>query len=190
MSSQITHAHSSNIHPLANILGTCALISIVAYFLQFTSTAACDGISPLSMCQRYYHSTGGRSEITQKKQVKNAALYIIWSTYAPPGLSTPFYLFHIVAQSPISSLCNPEPPRLYIHIYIYVYITNLKLLKMVLCNIKNVTLQITEASSNRHTSKIHSCFLHCKNFHLSITDAWERCSFQLYFYITRTNFRL
>ena len=29
---------------------------------------------------------------------------------------------------------------------------------------KNVTLQITEASSNRHTNNIHSCNLHHKNF--------------------------
>ena len=34
MSSQIMHAQLSNIHPLAHILGTCVLISVVAPFLH------------------------------------------------------------------------------------------------------------------------------------------------------------
>ena len=38
MSSQITHAQSSNIHSLAHTLGICVLISIVKPFLQFTPT--------------------------------------------------------------------------------------------------------------------------------------------------------
>ena len=44
-----------------------------------------------------------------------------------------------------------------------------------------VTLQITKASNNHHTSKIDSCNLHCKNilnyFPLAITDAWDRAMF-------------
>ena len=40
MSSQITHAQLTNKRPFANILGTCALISAVASFLQFTPTAS------------------------------------------------------------------------------------------------------------------------------------------------------
>ena len=42
--SQIMQAQLFNIHPLAHILGTGALISVVVSFLQFTPTASCNGI--------------------------------------------------------------------------------------------------------------------------------------------------
>ena len=48
MSSQITPTQSSNIHPLAHVPGTCALIfSCWANILQFTLLASCNGVPPL-----------------------------------------------------------------------------------------------------------------------------------------------
>ena len=39
-SSQITHSQPSNVHPLAHILDTCALVSVIAPFSQFAPTAS------------------------------------------------------------------------------------------------------------------------------------------------------
>ena len=47
MSSQITLAQLSDIHPLAHTLGTSSLISVFAPFSQFTLTASRNGIPPL-----------------------------------------------------------------------------------------------------------------------------------------------
>ena len=47
MLSQIAHAQSSDIHPLARRLGICSLISIIVLFLQFTPSASCNGIAAL-----------------------------------------------------------------------------------------------------------------------------------------------
>ena len=46
MSSQIMHTQLFNIYPLAHILGTSALISVVSPFPQFTPTASGNGIPP------------------------------------------------------------------------------------------------------------------------------------------------
>ena len=48
IASQITQAQLSNIDKLAHMLGTNALRSVVAPFLQFIPTASCNGIPPLS----------------------------------------------------------------------------------------------------------------------------------------------
>ena len=52
MSSPTTLAQSPTIHPLAHILGSCAFTSVVAPFLQFIPTPSCNGIPPLSRCNK------------------------------------------------------------------------------------------------------------------------------------------
>ena len=69
MSSQITHTQSSNMHPLAHILDTCALIfSSCALFTVYPNRI------PRAPGDNHL-VTGGRSERTQG-QVKMAGLQI------------------------------------------------------------------------------------------------------------------
>ena len=46
MLSLITQAQLSIIHPLENMLATCALIAVAPPFSQFATTASCNGIPP------------------------------------------------------------------------------------------------------------------------------------------------
>ena len=113
MSSWITRRHLSNIHPLAHILVTCALISVVASFIQFTPTTSCNGTPPPSPCGKpLERGSAGWKNIGTKcvlgKRNWHAKLNE-WSTYAP-GLSTPSHLSRIVAQPPRSCLCCPRKP--------------------------------------------------------------------------------
>ena len=65
MLGRINQAQSANVHPLAHILGTCVLISVVVLVLQFTQTASRNGIlTPLHVIS--HQSTGGRSGRTQE----------------------------------------------------------------------------------------------------------------------------
>ena len=61
-SSHITHAQFSNIHFLAHILRTCALIPAVGPFLQFIPTASW---APRTLVVSH-QSAGGRSERTHE----------------------------------------------------------------------------------------------------------------------------
>ena len=107
MSSSITHAQTPTIHPLAHILGSCAFTSVVAPFLQFIPTPSCNGIPPLSRCNK--SPERGRAVRRNTGTTQKWPREIQSSTYGPE-LSTPFYLSRIVAQSPRSSLCCPKPP--------------------------------------------------------------------------------
>ena len=88
MSSQITHTQSYNKHRLAHILGTFALTSAVAPFLQITPTASCNG----------NHPSPGDKQTKRGREVRNySGTKQNWprETQSPthaPGLSTPSYL--------------------------------------------------------------------------------------------------
>ena len=87
------NAQLLNAHPLAHILSTFALISVVAPFLLFalSPTASCNDISPLS-------------RLTMQKWPRETQ-----SSPHAPGLSTPSNLSRIVEQSPQLSICFPRP---------------------------------------------------------------------------------
>ena len=86
------HTHTSNIHSLAHIRDTCALLfsSCVFLLLQITTRAR----------------EGGPKEHKAKQKWMRETHSV---TFAP-GLSTPSYLLRIVAQPPPSFLCCPRPP--------------------------------------------------------------------------------
>ena len=103
-----THTELSNTHPLAHILGTCVLISVVALSLQFT---------PHNVTASNFYPDDkppGRERAVRK----NTGTKRKWphetqsSTYAP-GLSTTSYRARIVAQLSRSSLWCPRPPSRY-----------------------------------------------------------------------------
>ena len=104
--SQITHTESSNIHPLAHILHTCALISVVAPFLQFIPAASCNGIPALSMWYPPEHGRAVRKNTGPNKNWPRETHSVIYV----PGLSTLSNLLRIVTQPPPSFLYCPRPP--------------------------------------------------------------------------------
>ena len=78
MSSQNMHSQSYNMHALTHILGTCALISVVEHFSQFTLTPSRNCVPPLS-----HTPEGGRTDPQKTKNQENmAVLYSILYIYS------------------------------------------------------------------------------------------------------------
>ena len=102
MSSQISDT-IINIHPLAHILDTCALMfssCALFYSLFHPNQVTATHPSPVDNHQ----STRGRSERTES-QAKMAVTHVT----NEPGLSTLSDLSRIGAQPPLSFLCWPRP---------------------------------------------------------------------------------
>ena len=76
--SQITHEKSSNIHSLGHMLGTYAMISVAAPFVQFTTTISCKGISPHSRWKATWAREGSPKEHRNlsKMTARNSLIYI------------------------------------------------------------------------------------------------------------------
>ena len=98
MSSQVTHKQSSNKHPLAYILGTCALI-FSSWGIFTVLSQPPHGTASHPSPGDNHQSTGGRSEGTQGQVKWPRETHSVIHT---PGLSTLPYLSRIVAQPPPS----------------------------------------------------------------------------------------
>ena len=105
MSSQITHTQSSSIHSLVHILDTYSFI----FSICALSTASPNRImywhpSPLQVI-----TTRAREGSSKEHRAKQKRMHETHSVTYVPGLSTLFYLLHIVAQPPPQFLCCPSP---------------------------------------------------------------------------------
>ena len=113
MSSQITHAQLSNIHPLVEMLGTCDFKSVVAPFYQFTPSASCNGIPPLSRQSATRAQEGGpkHRETNQKLLGEPRVIYCSYasglSTHSYP-ISTPSTVIPVLHKATFTPSIQPN----------------------------------------------------------------------------------
>ena len=89
MSSEIMHAQSTNIYPLAHMPGTCVLILKVEDLLQFTPTPSSKDIPPHVFYVISHQNVAGRSEGIESNvhiQKHHGSPHLIFSgsLYRPP----------------------------------------------------------------------------------------------------------
>ena len=104
MSNQITHTQSSNIHPLALTLDTCALIFIkLRPFYSLSQPPHVTASTPLQVI-----TTSARKGGPKEHRAKHKWPRETYSVTCPPGPSTLSYLSHSLHR--YSSVAKLRPP--------------------------------------------------------------------------------